>query len=687
MNPRISAWLVIACTSAVAATMPTSRGDDTAPQPLVLVVMDPLAARLSCPCVAGYAQRDYEALAAHLQKSLGRPVRLGFGESLAGGLAAAKADRADVVIGKASVVRADAEASGVALAAEWSLTGADGGTDTRGLFVVPADDVAESLDEALDYVVHLGRPEHDEKYARPLDALRAAGLPEPFTTREFGSCSDAAAEMLEAKQPAEIIAVVSDYAKPLLEGCGAVPRDSLRVIGETEPVRFITAFIDESLDLITRDALRTAFRSVATDAGLLKKLESSRGFVAFVDEGWTGWRGPSRSGRVAWLPERLPERPNVVWSRPLSRSGLGGVAATRTHVIIGDRDDSDQRDVFRCFAADSDDLLWEVAYDAPGSLDYGNSPRATPLIDHGRVILLGAMGHLCCVSLTTGEVLWKRHLVHDFSVPKAALSAWGYCFSPLVADDRLIVCPGASDAAIVALDPKTGKELWRTPGRPAGYGSLIVVEAGGRRQVMGFDADSLGGWEIATGRRLWEWRPPVGGGFNVPTPVLVPGPSARVLVSNETDGTLLFEFGEDGIPVNSPRATSPDLMAEMATPVFVGDVQAGKHVVGTQDGLVVLDASRRLETLATADDAACATYAAIVGGPNGALVIGNGGRLLLYDVDADGCMLNSTTNVLPAKEGDEANAPLYSHPAIVGTRLYLRGPHDLVCVDLAASGD
>ena len=50
---------------------------------LTLVVMDPLAAPLSCPCVKGYAQRDYTKLGAHLEKALGRPVQVLFGESLA----------------------------------------------------------------------------------------------------------------------------------------------------------------------------------------------------------------------------------------------------------------------------------------------------------------------------------------------------------------------------------------------------------------------------------------------------------------------------------------------------------------------------------------------------------------------------------------------------------------------------
>lgn len=669
------AWIGAGPNSALAAP----RQDE----PITLVVMDPLAARLSCPCVAGYAQRDYDALAAFLEKSLGRPVRIGYGESLSKGLKAAGGDRAHLVIGKDSVVRADAAAAGARLAAAAALTDTTGSTTTSGLFVVAAEDGAEAVDDTIDYAIYAGRPEHVEKHDLALAALRAAGLPDPFDVHEFGSCSDAAAEMLDAEQPANIVAVVSSYAKPLLEGCGAVPPGSLRVIGETEPVRFITAFVDESIDLPLRDAIRLALLAVAEDGALLEKLESSRGFVRVAeDEGWTGWRGPGRLGHAASLPAELPEKPAVIWTQPLVHGGLGGIAATRAHVVMGDRDDADERDVFKCFDAETGELLWQVAYDAPGQLDYGNSPRATPLIENGRVHLLGAMGDLHCASLATGEILWRRHLVRDFAVPKTAFSAWGYCYSPLVADGRLIVSPGAADAAVVAIDPASGAELWRAPGRAAGYGSFVAAYPGGRGQVIGFDEKTLGGWDVATGRRLWEWKPPVGGGFNVPTPVIVQDDPLRILISTETDGTSLLAVDADGAPAREPLARSEDLSAEMATPVVVG-----KHVIGVQDRLVALDAGDSLRTVAAIEDPSVATYAAVISGPGKVLVIGNGGRLAMYDVDADGFHLNSTTTVLPASEPSDAKCPIYSHPALVGTRLYIRGGHDLVCVDLAATDD
>jgi len=59
----------------------------------------------------------------------------------------------------------------------------------------------------------------------------------------------------------------------------------------------------------------------------------------------------------------------------------------------------------------------------PGKLDYGNSPRATPLIDKGKVYLLGAFGDLHCVNLADGSVVWKKNIVREYN---AKLVAGGF---------------------------------------------------------------------------------------------------------------------------------------------------------------------------------------------------------------------------------------------------------------------
>ena len=228
---------------------------------------------------------------------------------------------------------------------------------------------------------------------------------------------------------------------------------------------------------------------------------------------WTAWRGPNADGRVKWLPDKLPAKPTIVWEKRLTAKSLGGVAATRDYVLYSDRQLNDTVDVFFCVDAKTGKDVWSHTYPAIGTLDYGNSPRATPLIHGDRVFLASAFGNLFCLELKTGKIVWEKDLIDEFKSKDER--KWGLCSNPLVVDDKLIINPGGADASLVALEPKTGKVIWKTPGRPASYGNFIAGAFGGKRQIVGHDLDSLGGWDIATGNRLWEVKPKRNGDFNV----------------------------------------------------------------------------------------------------------------------------------------------------------------------------
>jgi outer membrane protein assembly factor BamB len=121
--------------------------------------------------------------------------------------------------------------------------------------------------------------------------------------------------------------------------------------------------------------------------------------------------------------------------------------------LVSDRDPDDHRDMFHAFDEHSGERRWTLDYEAEGSLDYGNSPRATPLVHDGHAFLLGAFGHLHCVRLGDGEVVWRRHLRDEFEAQDELV--WGVSASPLIVDGKLIVSPGGPEASLVALDPAT----------------------------------------------------------------------------------------------------------------------------------------------------------------------------------------------------------------------------------------
>lgn len=253
--------------------------------PLTLVVMDPLSAPLSCPCVKGYAQRDYEKLAAAMSKDLGRPVKVFFSESLTDALKKKTEGKADVIIGKESVVRAETRANKIDAKPVASLTGKDGKTTMTGLFVVAAADLAISPADLKEYRVIFGAPECDEKYKAALAVLKDAGVSLPGKLESCGSCSEGAVAVIESfKSGTKTATVISSYAQPLLEGCGTIKKGDLRVVGETAPVPFIVAFVNESLPADERKAIQDFLLKVGKNKELCTAIETKAGFVLTASE-------------------------------------------------------------------------------------------------------------------------------------------------------------------------------------------------------------------------------------------------------------------------------------------------------------------------------------------------------------------------------------------------------------------
>jgi len=381
---------------------------------------------------------------------------------------------------------------------------------------------------------------------------------------------------------------------------------------------------------------------------------------------WTAWRGPKADGRVPWLPDKLTAKPKIIWEKRLTAKTLGGVAATREFVLFSDRELNDTADVFYCLDAKTGKDVWSHTYLAQGNLDYGNAPRQTPLIHGDLVFLASAFGHLFCLELKTGKVLWDKELRDEFKAGDAR--KWGVCSNPILADGKLIVNPGGKDASLVALEPKTGKVLWKTPGKPAGYGNFIVGTFGGVRQIVGHDIDSLGGWDVATGKRLWQVMPPRRGDFNVPTPIQV---GEQLLVTTENNGSRLYRFKPQGLIDPMPLAVSREVAHDTHSPVIVGARLFGSHA-----RLHCLDLNNDLKSIWHSDDPAFDTYTSIVASAERLLVVTLLGDVILLDARSDKMIEKGRWKLF---EDEQAG---YAHPALVGSRLYLRGNMSIVCIEL-----
>lgn len=661
-----------------------------AQQRLTVVVMDPLCDRLACACVKGYAQRNYEALGKFLEMKLNRPVKMVYGEDLARALALPSTGKADLIIGKYSVVQYDAKECSLAVRPIASLTGKDGKTTLTGLIVVRKKDPAKKLSDLKGRTIFFGQPDADEKNKAAFATLRKAGVEVPAKVKTFAGCSDAALAVLESKQKPAPAGVISSYAAALIEGCGTVPKGALRIIGQTEPLPFVTAFATDHLSLAEIKEVQKALASLPEDPMMLRIMETKKGFlplplkeprksvpampvlprlsVSLSVEGeadWPGWRGPNRNGSVLWLPDRLPAKPRVVWTQPLTNSGLAGVSVSGGYVVVADRDAKDENDIFRCFQAADGKPVWKLIYPAVGRLDYGNSPRATPTIADGKVYLLGAFGDFHCLDLVTGKTIWNTHLEGEFGAKKPT---WGYASSPLLVDDKVIINPGGPQASLVALNAKTGEVVWKTPGAPAAYGSFVLGELGGKRQIVGYDANSLGGWDPATGSRLWTVTPAASGDFNVPTPSVYQG---RLIVSTENNGTRVYCFSPEGKVLPKPLVTEESLSPDTTTPIVAGD-----RLVGCRGELICLNLTSSPKVAWTASGSAFHDYCSFFSCGSRVLMMSFRGQLLLFDVKAKNYQLLGKASTFDPAIGS------YSHPAFVGKKLFVRSATRLTCYDL-----
>ncbi len=382
---------------------------------------------------------------------------------------------------------------------------------------------------------------------------------------------------------------------------------------------------------------------------------------------WPGFRGEGRDGHAATLPEKWA-KPQLLWQFPLPSPGVGGVAATNDFVVLSGRDATDQDDLFVCLDPITGTQLWQLQYPAPADLDYGNSPRATPMIADPWVYLLGASGQLHCVDLDSGEVLWKRHLVDDL---KGERPIWGYGGSPLLKGRHLIVQPGGTQFPIVALDTENGDLVWHGEAGQAAYASPQATKINGIDQIVSFDQNSLSGWNEADGKRLWTITPTGTREFHVPMPLI---DDKGVITAGENRGTCRYRWDQEGRLSSTVHGQQFDLAPDMQSPVAT----AGQ-VIGVSDGLMAVDTANDMAIAWRINDAAFKRHCSLIVANDRLVVTTESGELLLVDISETGRddEPNASDRILGRAMLGDTSARSLAHPALVGEVIYVRGLHSI----------
>jgi outer membrane protein assembly factor BamB len=401
-----------------------------------------------------------------------------------------------------------------------------------------------------------------------------------------------------------------------------------------------------------------------------------------VASDWPGWRGPGRDGvspETGLLPQWGPGGPPLAWKASGIGAGFSSVAVADDRVYtMGDRDGAQHVFALR---RDGGGILWKTQVGAP-LVDQRGGSRGTPVVDGERVYALGSDGDLVCLDAATGRKVWSRHLSRDYG--GQMMSRWMWSESPLVDGDRLVFTPGARDAALVAVDKASGREIWRAripdlgpSGRDgAGYSSIVVSHGAGVKQYVQLLGRGLVGIRASDGAFLWGYNRVANGVANISTPI-VRGDRVFASTGYQT-GSVLLELARSGDGVAAREVYFLDaktLQNHHGGLVLVGDHVYAGH--GHNRGHPICVDFGSGEVTWGGDIRNEGTGSAAVLYAEGRLYYRyENGVVLLVEATPTGYREKGSFTIPGVRD------PSWAHLAIAGGRLYVREQDTLYCYDL-----
>jgi outer membrane protein assembly factor BamB len=394
---------------------------------------------------------------------------------------------------------------------------------------------------------------------------------------------------------------------------------------------------------------------------------------------WAQWRGAQRDGKSTekGLVQKIPDAGlPLLWKSEGFGRGYSSVSIADGRIFTLGR--IGEKECLIAANAKDGTIQWTTPFGE------GKHCNGTPTVDGDVLYAISLKGDLICARVATGVAVWTKTFAGDFG--GKMMSGWGYSESPLVDGDRLIVTPGAKDAIIVALDKRTGEEIWRTTepdysqkGKDgAGYSSVVISKGAGVKQYVQLTGRGVMGVRAEDGKFLWGYDAVANGTANISTP-LVHGDYVFASTGYGT-GAALLKLSRDG---NGVKASEEYFLKAKQFQnhhggmiLHRGHIYAGtKHNEGfptclnLKTGKVVWGGDFR---------GAGEGSAAVLFADNNLVFRYQNGVVALIKATPDAYeLLGSFT---PAHQEGKS----WSHPVILDGRLYLREQGTLMCYDMRA---
>jgi outer membrane protein assembly factor BamB len=230
------------------------------------------------------------------------------------------------------------------------------------------------------------------------------------------------------------------------------------------------------------------------------------GAVSAIAEDWPQWRGPRLDGtsRDTNVPVHWSATSNVVWKTELPGLGHASPIVFSNKVFTVSAVPETEERLLLCLDRESGKIAWRTSViKAPLERKHSLNSHAssTPACDGERVFVafLDRNEMVVAAFNLEGKQQW---LVR----PGKFSSMHGFCSSPILFQDKVIVNGDHDgDGYMVALDRKTGKELWRIdrPNKTRSYTVPLIREIDGRMQMILTGSKCTASYDPNDGKLHW----------------------------------------------------------------------------------------------------------------------------------------------------------------------------------------
>jgi outer membrane protein assembly factor BamB len=379
---------------------------------------------------------------------------------------------------------------------------------------------------------------------------------------------------------------------------------------------------------------------------------------------WLQWRGANRDGAVASFnePKPWPEMLTQKWKVEIG-TGYASPLLVGNRIYMFSRQGANE--VLSALDADTGKVLWKTdGYPASFTMHsaatkHGEGPKSTPVFANGKLFTIGMTGVVTATDAATGKQLWQKP--GSTVVPMFTT----HSFSPLVERNMVIFHVGGhNQGALTAFDVNTGEVKWTWSGDGPGYGSPVVADFAGTRQLVTITQGKVVSVDPATGKLLWE-RPFVSANFtNAVTPIVY---GQTIIVSGNGGPTMAFSVSKKNDQwVTENVWENADVPYRLSNSVLVRDVLFG--LTSKNSGQYFSVDAKTGKTLWTSEPRQAGNAAILRAGD------------LVFSLEDDGDLVvfrsgGATFEVV--RKYTVANSETWTQPTIAGNRIFVKDVSNL----------